>query len=798
MSKTLKVSFVVSLCLVLLIAAVGFAKTVAQLDGEGISVEVDSSTSMTVFLVKPDGTRVQLTEKPTIPNPWSRWTPENTASPVLSSLSGHVRLGTDASNEAAVDDFEFVEAKNEKNVITWFGRGDRLTVTGYSPSLDLTRIIVIETAYGHPGMVSVQSKYRYDGEGSLEIYKFVENNYKIVGEPLPKVIPDKVEAPLWSWQGSAIRWGADHLLPVYDRMGTGVASPPEAKKPHNRDLVARNNNFWSTNGGVPFLDFYSLKGGIGIGSAMPYFLWGMEMPVKGSGIEGKHDTAYTWIGWPGRVLESGVLTEVGTSIVVAHEGDFFNGLKIYSDAMKKHAHCDIPLESLPDWAWAPHWETWGYTEGFYPEIVLAMIPELKELGIKSITLDAGWYQRDHISGEGMYGVDPKKYERVGGFKAFIDALHAEGFKVLGWAMGSVARLDPETLTSILMEQHPDWFISESPDSLVPASMTGYFPTRDCYDLCLGNPEVLDAYTTFIVDRFIREYDLDGFKFDSVWGTQLCHALGHGHDDDPEASIKNWSEFYRLIYEKAKAIKPDVMIINCSCGTVMPYYQYNSSNWPIPGDVVGARALRYWVKAYKAMYTPDWPVLSDHLQRTFSGSGDAPIRWDSIFGTGTVLDTKYITEKYGPINERASREVRMTYPGDEDYGTTRYKFDEFQKWFGLYNEMQLSRGEFIGDLYVYGFDYPEAYVIKKDDAMHYAFYTTNNSLEEFRQGKYTPIIDPWEEVYQGSIELRGLEEGKLYRVIDYVNGVDYGLVVGPTARLDVEFTNSLLLKAYPVR
>lgn len=797
--KIRQVLLVISICFAafsyLGVSVLAQQPEIAELRGEGIHIEVDANTSMTVFLVQPDGTRIQLTEKPESTNPWSAWTTRNTASPVLSGQSGHVRLGTDARNERAVDDFALTAVKNEENVITYFGRGHRLTVEGYSAALDLTRRIIVETAYGHPGMVSVQSSYRYDGKGTLDIYKFVENNFKIVGAPLPEVIPNKVEAPLWALQGSAVRWGADHLSPVYDRMGSGQASPPEVKKPHNRDLVARNNNFWSTNGGVPFHDFYSLKGGIGIGSAMPYFLWGMEMPVKGSGVDGQHDTAYTWIGWPGKTLQSGIWTDVGASIVVAHEGDFFNGCKIYSDAMKTHGHSDIPVESLPDWAWAPHWETWGFKEDFDPEIVLAMLPELKQLGVESITLDAGWYKRDSVSGEGMYLVDPQKYAGVGGFKAFIDAIHAEGIKVLGWAMAPVARLDPRTLTSTLMEEHPDYFISSSPHRLVPAAMTGYFPTSDMYDLCLGNPEVLDVYTTFLVDLFIKEYDLDGFKFDSVWGTQLCHALGHGHDADPEAPIKNWSKFHKNIYDKARAIKPDVMIINCSCGTPMPYYQFNSANWPIPGDVVGARALRYWVKIYKALYSSDWPVLSDHLQRTFAGSDGTPIRFDSVFATGTVLDSKHISERYGSINRQADQTVRMTYPDDRDYGSTRYQWDEFLKWFDLYNEMQLSSGEFIGDLYMYGFDYPEAYVIEKNGAMHYGFFATSNSLAEFRQGKHTPVQDHWGEAYKGTIELRGLEEGKSYRVYDYVNDIEYGLVEGPTAVLDVQFTNSILLKVW---
>jgi hypothetical protein len=46
-----------------------------------------------------------------------------------------------------------------------------------------------------------------------------------------------------------------------------------------------------------------------------------------------------------------------------------------------------------------------------------------------------------------------------------------------------------------------------------------------------------------------------------------------------------------------------------------------------------------------------------------------------------------------------------------------------------------------------------------------------------------------------VELRGLA-AKTYRVTDYVHHRDYGVVTGPTAKLQAEFTNNLLLEAVP--
>jgi alpha-galactosidase len=86
---------------------------------------------------------------------------------------------------------------------------------------------------------------------------------------------------------------------------------------------------------------------------------------------------------------------------------------------------------------------------------------------------------------------------------------------------------------------------------------------------------------------------------------------------------------------------------------------------------------------------------------------------------------------------------------------------------------LSRGEFL-DLYTYGYDSPEAYVIQKDGDMYYAFYTEKDKH------------------WDGDIELRGLAPGK-HRVFDYENGHELGFVQGESPKLKVEFTNHLLLE-----
>ena len=95
---------------------------------------------------------------------------------------------------------------------------------------------------------------------------------------------------------------------------------------------------------------------------------------------------------------------------------------------------------------------------------------------------------------------------------------------------------------------------------------------------------------------------------------------------------------------------------------------------------------------------------------------------------------------------------------------------------------LSKRQFL-DLYVYGYDSPEAYAIKKDGKMYYSFYAPEPPGKTGgKSGKY-----------HGEVELRGLE-AKTYRVVDYVNNREYGTVEGPTAKLSADFHGNLLLEA----
>jgi alpha-galactosidase len=184
--------------------------------------------------------------------------------------------------------------------------------------------------------------------------------------------------------------------------------------------------------------------------------------------------------------------------------------------------------------------------------------------------------------------------------------------------------------------------------------------------------------------------------------------------------------------------------------------------------------------YKALLGPRAAVYGDHVELTRMIGANTDNEQDigddfaSTLGTGGVLGTKFTWPDYGP-------KFKLVYLGAE-------KEAHWKKWISLYNDKMLSKGNFL-DLYVYGYDSPEAYAIEKDGNMFYAFYAPEKSE---KRGKKEAA----EGIWKGEIELRGLAAGKSYKILDYVNNKDHGFATGPTAKLKMEFEENLLLEAMP--
>ena len=181
------------------------------------------------------------------------------------------------------------------------------------------------------------------------------------------------------------------------------------------------------------------------------------------------------------------------------------------------------------------------------------------------------------------------------------------------------------------------------------------------------------------------------------------------------------------------------------------------------DPLSSWQVRHKGKSVKALMGAHGSYAGDHVELSDGGDDFA-----SQVGIGAVISTKF------------------TWPKDTDHPTDALPPGGFvlgpgkealwRKWAALYREHMLPRGEYRGELYDIGFDKPEAHVVRKGDAMYYAFYAPE---------------------FSGPVELRGLSPGR-HRVYDYVNGRDLGTVEAPgAATVEVHFRRSLLVEVRPL-
>ena len=237
--------------------------------------------------------------------------------------------------------------------------------------------------------------------------------------------------------------------------------------------------------------------------------------------------------------------------------------------------------------------------------------------------------------------------------------------------------------------------------------------------------------------------------------------------------------YKIIFETTRALKPNSVTQSCPCGTPPSLAWLRYMDQAVTADPVGSVQVRRRIKMYKALLGPHAAIYGDHVELTRIAGANTDNEQDigedfaSTFGTGGVLGTKFTWPDYGP-------KFKNVYLNSGKEG-------HWKQWIKLYNEKMLSKGTFL-NLYVYGYDAPEAYAIEKDGQMYYAFYAPAKASDAHNE---KPAKLSW----SGEIELRGLES-KSYRVTDYVTGKDFGMVKGPTAKLKVNFEDNLLLQAWP--
>ncbi len=619
------------------------------------------------------------------------------------------------------------------------GRGKRIEIPSrpLGPTgVSLDRTLIMEAYDDFPNVALVSAIYKNSGTTDISVDQVWMQQHRFSSS---QANPNAAPYDMWSFQGSSYDWGKDDVQKL-----TKVSSQPNAMG----EAVKGGYG-----GGIPVVAFWTANVGEAIGhiETLP---WTLSMPVKVDSDARVNASITIPVN---SALKPGDSYSTPRSFVAVYSGDFYEPLRMWSSVLQKEGW-DIPKPSNE--AYNVSWCGWGYEFNVTPKQMLGTVPKLKELGIKWATLDDRWFD--------TYGDWNPRPDTFPGdsIKQMVDDFHKQGILAQLWWLplgvedGQGRWESHKYIVAKVAKEHPDWLILDKNGK--HARMT-----RDLATLCPAVPEV-QAYFKQLTEKFIRDWGFDGSKLDNIYSVPACYNPAH-HHKSPQDSVNAMAAVYKTIFETTRAIKPESVTQACPCGTPPSLAWLPFIDQAVTADPVGGAQVRRRIKMYKALLGPQSAVYGDHVElsdMTPLGHGN----WSehgsdfaSTLGVGGVPGTKFVWPDPGP----KFKPVALTTEKEEHW----------KKWISLYNQKMLSKGDFR-DLYVYGYDIPEAYAIEKDGKMYYAFFADGDKP------------------FSGEIELRGLKPGT-YSVVDYVDGKDMGTVQasnGKAPRMKVEFKEHLLLEA----
>jgi alpha-galactosidase len=437
-------------------------------------------------------------------------------------------------------------------------------------------------------------------------------------------------------------------------------------------------------------------------------------------------------------LERGQSLQTLQTFVGVHHGDYFGTLVAYRALLAERG---LTAPRIPDTSYEPIWCAWGYERNFTVEQIIRTLPKVRELGLKWAVVDDGWQ-----TAEGDWKLDPQKFPRGDAdMIALVQEIKRAGLRPKLWV--APLAVDPGT---DLLHDHPELLLLNEDGAV--QNITWW----NSFYLCPAAPGTVENAKA-LVRRILGTWGYEGLKIDGqhLNGVAPCYNPAH-HHRRPEESVEQLQTFWKTIYETAREINPNAVIEICPCGTSYAVHNTPYMNQAVASDPESSWQVRLKGKTLKALMGVDAPYAGDHIELSDGGDDFA-----STVGIGAIVSTKF------------------TWPTDpkpkDSFLLDARKDAEWAKWIRLYNEKMLPKGRYRGELYDIGFDKPETHAVEKDGRMHYAFYAPS---------------------WNGTVELRGLGSGT-YRIKDYVNGTDLGVVKGPLAKLPIQFEHYLLLEAAPV-
>ncbi|MEW5871513.1 MAG: glycoside hydrolase family 36 protein [Chloroflexota bacterium] len=534
----------------------------------------------------------------------------------------------------------------------------------------------------------------------------------------------------WTLQGAAVKWGQDFAFQLPEHF-------------ERQNFLGHIDN--GEGGGIPLLYCWTARRGLALAHIEPQPKdW--YMPVcasEGDGIEFSLQYRQAVHLQPGETLHSLRV------LVSLHQGDFFAPLSLYRKLLARQgvaAPEPVPADFEPGWC------SWGYEFDVRPEEMTGVLPALKELGIRWLTLDDRWFD--------AYGDWNPRPETFPDGAAHMRRMNAEihnagAYSQIWWYPLSAEDGNGDWEShpygkSRLLEEHPDWVILNADGSVARNN-------RHLAMLCPALPEVRQ-HVAELTRRFIEDWGFDGHKLDNIYTIPACHNPAH-HHARPEESTEAMADAYRLIFEITRQLRLNSVTQICPCGTPVTLHLLPYTNQTVTADPTSSAQIRQRIKFYKALSGPRTAVFADHVELS-----DGGVDFASEIGAGGVPATKFIYPDDPAVATRLK----------EVWNLPPEKRTLWKKWFDIYAAHRLAEGEYL-NLYDLAYDQPEAHAIRKNGRIYYAFFAS---------------------AFRGALDLRGLEP-RTYRVVDYVDHRTLCLVNGPTAALEAAFESAFLIYLEPV-
>jgi alpha-galactosidase len=613
-----------------------------------------------------------------------------------------------------IKDFKFTSSSEEEYSDS-IGAGKKYTLTGSfkNDSYEVQKQVVVKVYDEFPGMAVFSVKYKNTGDRDIQVKKWVNHDYFI------RSTAD--QPPFWSFQGGTTNERKDWVLPV-------------DKGFHQENYLGMTSSDYG--GGIPVTDIWRKDAGIAIGHT-ELIPKEVSLPVDMDKYSESVEIAVEYEYPDGLTLAKNDILTTDETFVMVHQKDYFTSMQTYTKFMKVKG---IHFAETEEAAFGAMWCAWGYERNFTLEEIIGTLPKVKELGIKWVGIDDGFQ-----IAEGDWHLDPKKFPNGDkDMRRLVDQIHAQGMKAMIW--WSPLAADPG---SRILREDPDVLLFNEDWS--PRYITWW-------NAWLMSPayEGTRKHTREVLDMFLKTWDFDGIKIDGqhLNAVPADYHPNHGIES-PEQCPAELPEFFKMVYNYSRNIKPDAVIEICPCGCCMSFHLMPYINQAVSSDPTSSWQVRLKGKTYKAIIGRT-AYYGDHVELMDNANDFA-----TQLGIGAVMGTKFTWPKDDPA-------------ASASYLLTAEKEETWKKWFGLYNQKMLPEGNYLGGLYDIGYDKPEGHVIQKGDTIFYAFYSPD---------------------WNGNIELRGLDREKLYRVKDYVNAIDLGRIEGSNPVIQAVFKKYLLIEVF---